>query len=487
MGSNKIDLPRVTLVAVAGDRQAQTIASLYKSLQHITPARTLLITNIDITATGIEVINVGGLNSWELYNRFIVKEIHKYVQTEFFIITQWDSWILDAEQWDDRYYDYSYIGAPWLDRGKPYNVGNGGGSWRSLELHKILAEDENILTVCPEDTAICKVYGQYLMDKYNIKFAPEQIADKFSFELNAPLAPTFMFHAFHHEPFKKTIVFRRSHALGDVIQIEPLLHHFHKLGYRVALDTSDYNMTFFRHHYFPVFPARQLNPLLPVQVVDLDYAYEVKPHQLHLQSYYDFAEVKDGEIRNPSLSMPFNYKHPQNKLFKKYAILHIDQRDEPHRNIYNVDWAEVVEYLNKRGYDVIQVGTGKHENVKGAMFLSTPTTDFLMWAVASSDMFIGIDSGVSHVAAGFNIPSLIFSGSVDLRLIHPDMSHIVWVHRHEEKVCATPFCWHNSVTQSGMPCVVDAKKPPCTQFTNFKQTHVDRVISLAEKTPKYKT
>ena len=51
------------------------------------------------------------------------------------------------------------------------------------------------------------------------------------------------------------------------------------------------------------------------------------------------------------------------KLFKKYVVLHIDERDTLPRNVYGVDWYKVVDVLHNMGYAVIQVGNQKHEIV----------------------------------------------------------------------------------------------------------------------------
>ena len=51
-----------------------------------------------------------------------------------------------------------------------------------MKLMKILAEDEKIKEVVPEDHHICRTYGKYLRDEHKIKFAPEDLALKFSVE-----------------------------------------------------------------------------------------------------------------------------------------------------------------------------------------------------------------------------------------------------------------------------------------------------------------
>jgi hypothetical protein len=84
---------------------------------------------------------------------------------------------------------YDYVGAPWrYNDGN--NVGNGWFSLRSKKLLDILAHDPHIVETHPEDDCICRVYGDYLRSKW-IKFAPEEVAKKFSIEwsLEVPSLP----------------------------------------------------------------------------------------------------------------------------------------------------------------------------------------------------------------------------------------------------------------------------------------------------------
>jgi len=463
----KLQLPSVTLIAVAGNKYGETISSLYKSMSKVDFAKCILITNIDLNLSDITTINVGGLKTWEEYNRFIVKELYKYFDTTHCLIAQWDSWVLNPEAWDNEFLNFDLAGAKWLDIGKPFNCANGGFSLRSRRLQQILGTDEMIQITTPEDVAICKVYGSYLMQTHGIKFCTEEIADKFSFELNQPLQRTFGFHAFHHAPFQETIVIKRSHALGDVLSIEPLLEYFHKKGFRVVLDTNYENWLMFASHPFPVSHISHIHPDTPRRTIELDMAYEVKPKQLRLHSYYDFAGVPMEEriIRNPKLRLNIPITK-ETKLFNKYFVLHTDIRNEAYRNIYGVNWEIVAGYLNDKGYTVIHAGAGKHEAIKWTVEMRTPTTPFLMWLVAGADGFIGIDSGISHLASAFDIPSVIFYGSVNPEILYPDISSKSVVHNHGGNgCCAAPWCWHDSIGQTGTKCVVDNDYPPCVQFT----------------------
>ena len=172
----------------------------------------------------------------------------------------------------------------------------------------------------------------------------------------------------------------------------------------------------------------------------------------------------------------------QSKLFKKYALIHADIRPEPHRNIYNFDWTKPVKVLKSLGYEVFQVGTSNVE-IPGTIQLRTPGTVFLMGVVAGADMFLGIDSGISHIASAFDIPSIIFFGSVNPRVIHPSLVNKDIIHRHDgfmsrNRVCDRPFCWSAALSTNGQDCYVNKEEPPCTQFTDQVSRVVESIFAL---------
>jgi hypothetical protein len=115
------------------------------------------------------------------YSHFVVKDLNDFVNTDFVMLFQNDGFIENIDMWSDEYFDYDYIGAPWWYKDHN-NVGNGGFSMRSKKLLEVLAADEKILDVVPEDHHICRTYGDYLREEHGIKFAPEELASKFSVE-----------------------------------------------------------------------------------------------------------------------------------------------------------------------------------------------------------------------------------------------------------------------------------------------------------------
>ena len=463
-----IELNNVTLICVDCYNYGGAVAAMKKSLQQIKPARAVLLTDINIVADGIEVIQIPKIKSKREYSEFIIKQLSNYFDTDFVLVIQHDGYVLDANQWDERYLNFDYIGASWIYDDER-NVGNGGFSIRSKMLQKVLAEDENIVTVHPEDATICLVYKFYLEDNYGIKFATEELADKFSYELRTPIQPTFGFHGHFHEPYKQTVIIKRTAAFGDVISVEPVLEYFHNKGCRVVLDTLPQFKMIFRSHYFKIEFVDEIDPrLLSTAIVyNLDMSYESKPKQLHLKTYYEYCNVPESEmvIKNPKLSLGFTIENDNMKLIKnKYVLLHIDNREQPHRNIYGIDWEWVAMYLRTHGYEVYQVGRDDFSEVKGVPKINTINESILAYLVAGASFFIGIDSGISHIASGFKIPSILFFGAVNPEYIHPNLDNIKVIHNHNDKVCDTPYCWHDCVGTAGQECYISPTKPPCTKF-----------------------
>ena len=459
----KPNLSNITLVCVDCVNHGEAVAAIRKSMEQCDFAAVKFITDKPFEFEGIEVVNIPTIGSKEEYSHFMIKELYKYFDTDFVLVIQADGYVLNGNSWLPEFLDYDYIGAPWLySDGK--NVGNGGFSLSSKILQLYLAFDEFIFATDPEDQAIGRLYRDYLKQKYGIKFPPEALADKFAFELRTPIYDTFGFHGKFHKPYQPTVIIKRTAAMGDVIMVEPVLHYFHKKGYRVVLDTTDQFYMLFVNHYFPVHHIKRIDGrLLPgAERHNLDMAYEAFPQKNRLRSYYQFCGIKDGEMRNPKLSVGFPIVDGT-KLFQKSCIIHLEGIRQSGRGVFGVDWENVVANLQERGYSVFQVGKRNVPLIKNAIYLNTQNENFLCYAVGSADLFIGIDSGVSHVASAFRVPSILFFGNTNPEVVHPDLSDKVII--SNGKVCDKPFCWHQQIGIESEPCYLDPQLPPCAKYT----------------------
>jgi hypothetical protein len=190
--SNSLELPQVTLVSVTSIRIEETIKALKISSSKIKFNCIKLFTDADVNIDDIDVIKVPKMNVND-YNKFVIYELYKYIDTEFALQIQSDGYVANPEMWRKEFLDYDYIGAPWdfldapwaLDRnGEKIRVGN-GISLRSKKLMSIptqfnmpwIARHGNY----NEDAQIC-IWNRDLFLNNGVKFAPFEVAKYFSHE-----------------------------------------------------------------------------------------------------------------------------------------------------------------------------------------------------------------------------------------------------------------------------------------------------------------
>lgn len=455
----------ITLIAVTGIKQGETIAAMRRCMDKVDFKAAKLLTNIDIEIEGIECINVGGLNSVQDYSKFIIKELYKYFDPPgHCLICQWDSWVLSPEAWDDRFLDYDIVGAPGLYIDGRQNL-NGGFSLRSWDFLRTIADDKLIEVYHPCDEVLCRLYRSHLINKYDFKYCPEDLAQHFSFELREPVFNTFGFHAFHWMPYKPHVVIKRSGAMGDVVMCEPICQHYHDKGYQVVLDCVPEIMNIFYNHPFRIKHISEMNKdIVPDKVIELNMSYESKPKQRVLETYYEFAGIKDGLIRNSRL---YVNQSPEQRLFKKFIVFHIDQTGMAYRDARGVNWGFVGWHFTRLGYTCIQVGKGSHETI--GTYFYTETKELLMYLLKGADAVCAIDSGIAQLAVALERPTAIFFGNVNPQLRYVNFSNIEVI----KNACPKPeleYCYHNQESSvTGTKCAINEERPPCTNnFTEWQ-------------------
>ena len=203
-----LNLKEVTLVAVACTKVPETIDALQLSQAQIKFARCLLLTDKQVgNLPDIQVKKIKLLN-YQAYNHFILFELHKYIHTKYCLVVQNDGYVVRPGKWISKFLKYDYIGAPWPEKthftadGKEVRVGNGGFSLRS---HKLLSAPSQLKLAFTdaqtgyfhEDGFLC-VHYRHLLEKKGIKFAPVNVAAKFSRELwcAESVADSFGFHKY---------------------------------------------------------------------------------------------------------------------------------------------------------------------------------------------------------------------------------------------------------------------------------------------------
>ena len=211
-----INLSNVTLVAVSGIDPVGAINALQLSMQGITYYDVVLISHNkpENLPAGItfkqckptELSSTDPKNKND-YSLFMAYQLAGYIDSDYCLIVHNDAYVIRPEKWDPEFLKYDYLGAPWPKRlnfrtpdGELVRVGNGGFSLRSKRCLNILNELHLPFTdggtgSYNEDGIIC-VYHKKELEQAGIRFAPVDVAARFSHELDCreSVSDSFGFH-----------------------------------------------------------------------------------------------------------------------------------------------------------------------------------------------------------------------------------------------------------------------------------------------------
>jgi len=207
----KLKLDRVTLICVTTSDVMSSLFAMIESMKNIEYAEQILITdqlscNSKIESIcekySIKIFKIQPIKSVNEYSLFILRDLHKYFFSDYCLIMQWDGWVINYSAWDMEFLNYDYIGAIWPKEIWPekegFRVGNGGFSLRSknlciassdiVKIYKFKTEE------IIEDQFIAATHRKRLENEFNIIFAPEDLAHKFSIERGDWNLEPFGFH-----------------------------------------------------------------------------------------------------------------------------------------------------------------------------------------------------------------------------------------------------------------------------------------------------
>lgn len=199
---DRLVLPQVTLVAATSVARAATLHAMHTSMQKIDFGAAHFLCDSEPEAfwdySG-KWSRIRPMHSRSDYSQFLLRELGNFVTTSHVLVVQWDGYVLNAGNWDSRFLDYDYIGAPWPQFADAHRVGNGGFSLRSRRLIDALQTFPDTDQVS-EDVAICRLWRAELEEIHGIKFAPEGVARRFSFERMPQRGDEFGFHGVFNLP-----------------------------------------------------------------------------------------------------------------------------------------------------------------------------------------------------------------------------------------------------------------------------------------------
>lgn len=192
-------LKDVTLVTIETHYHDLAARALEETVKRLPVGRVVTFSDRTLLAGATNIPTVP-IKSMRDYCDIMLKGFWPFIETEYIIFAQWDAMVFDASRWTDDFLNYDYIGAVWPWRAPGQNVGNGGFSLRSMRLlqalrYPVIQMVENSEHGVQEDNYISIVHRQLLEQKFGIRFAPQEVAKQFSYELG-PYEGSMAFHGF---------------------------------------------------------------------------------------------------------------------------------------------------------------------------------------------------------------------------------------------------------------------------------------------------
>ncbi len=271
-----LTLPNVTLVCIDdnGQRGYNVLNTCLKDIKAPAILITNLSNNVNISRydAPIQLKAIPPLGSKEAYSHFIIHELFKYVETSHVLIVQHDGYVKNWQGWRKEFLNYDYIGACWGTEYEPYRVGNGGFSLRSQKLCRVTA-GINPGVSHPEDAVICRELRPLLESEHGIKFAPVEVAEKFSFEGYNQYGTYNGQFGFHGErafknvvksvitsnplynisrskvPNQQGLIFNQFLGLGDILFLVPLARYYASKGHDIIWPVADEYQPDLKRHF----------------------------------------------------------------------------------------------------------------------------------------------------------------------------------------------------------------------------------------------
>lgn len=159
----------------------------------------------------VKLITSIPMNTLDEYSHAMIYNLKDFVDTDYCVTIQDDGFIINPEFWNDEWFKYDYIGAPWplpsddysyrTPDGEIVRVGNGAVSFRSKKILNLPYELEfawrPYFGNCNED-GFLTCHNRRLLQHFGVKFAPLEVAKWFSreheIEENQDVEHPFGFH-----------------------------------------------------------------------------------------------------------------------------------------------------------------------------------------------------------------------------------------------------------------------------------------------------
>jgi hypothetical protein len=201
-----LNLPNVTVLALGSTQIEENLMSLKYSMKNVKFGAAKFISHQEPARmpNGVQFESFNDFNNitYKEFSYYCIYKLIEHVDTEYMLMIHPDGFVINPDSWTDEFLEWDYIGAPWPIMNNafidPFNnhqrVGNGGFTLRSRKLLGVpLIEDIPFEVnegdfykhmnagAYNEDGNIC-VHNKHLFEKHGCRFAPVELAARFSHE-----------------------------------------------------------------------------------------------------------------------------------------------------------------------------------------------------------------------------------------------------------------------------------------------------------------
>ncbi|MDT7836844.1 DUF5672 family protein [Aquabacterium sp. OR-4] len=197
----RLQLPEVTLVCVDMGLPAASLAALQHCMRLADFGEVLLFTDPTQVQDAPREVHLRGLQLTDArsHAEFMLEELAPHVYTSHALIVRHDAFVRDVAQWNPDFLLYDYIGAPMRGVPAACSVGHGAFSLRSRRLLAALRK-AGVAADHADDLAICQTHRRHLELVHDIRFAPPEMALRFSQAWPAESMASFGFQGLQHLP-----------------------------------------------------------------------------------------------------------------------------------------------------------------------------------------------------------------------------------------------------------------------------------------------
>jgi len=232
-----LKLPNTTMIALGSTQVKENLMALKLSMKNIEFAEVKFISHERPLKLpdGIkfEKFNDFGRINFKEFSYYCIYKLIEHINTDYMLMVQPDGFVINPHSWTDEFFEWDYIGAPWPLRdnafidpfGNHHRVGNGGFTLRSRKVLEVPLKEKVPFEVNQgnfykhmnagaynEDGNIC-VHNRHIFERNGVKFAPVDVAARFSHEIPTPetklVKKPFGFHRYYPGTFPDRFNFKR--------------------------------------------------------------------------------------------------------------------------------------------------------------------------------------------------------------------------------------------------------------------------------------